>query len=64
MKTLLKYAFGLAFFGSLQVASANPIQIGIATLTGGQEVPPTGSTAAGSITVYIDGDILVYRFIK
>jgi hypothetical protein len=58
MKTLLKCTFGFALLGALQVACANPILIGSATLTGDQEVPPNGSSATGFISVSLDGNLL------
>ena len=39
MKTLLKCTFGFALLGALQVACANPILIGSATVTGDYSGP-------------------------
>lgn len=58
MKALLRCIGAVLACGMLEVASASFISIGSATLNGGSETPPTVSTATGSVTVLLDGNLL------
>jgi hypothetical protein len=58
MRTVLKCFFVFAVLGILESAYAGPVVIGFANFSGSQEVPPNASTAVGSITVTLNGDIL------
>jgi CHRD domain-containing protein/PEP-CTERM motif-containing protein len=58
MKAALTYVFASCLFFTLHIAPAAPIVIGTATLTGADEVPPTGSGATGFVTVLLDGNLL------
>jgi CHRD domain len=58
MKALLKYTLAFGLLTVPQIVCANPTLIGVATLTGAQEVSPEVTSATGSISVSLDGDNL------
>lgn len=58
MNALLKCTLAFGLLTVPQIVCANPTLIGVATLTGAQEVPPEVTTATGFINVYLDGDRL------
>jgi len=58
MKAVLTCALAILLIGVLSPVAAAPIALGSATLTGADEVPPTGSPATGFVTVALDGNLL------
>src|SRR3954451_17599696 len=58
MKTTVTWSLAVALLGALQLISAAPVPFGSANLLGSNEVPANPSTATGSATLTLDGNML------
>lgn len=58
MKAVMQCCFAVSLLTAVQVASAAPIIIGSAFLSGANEVPSNASTATGYVAVFLDGNLL------
>jgi hypothetical protein len=58
MKSALRCCLAVLLAGALDVAFASFVTIGTATLNGSNEAPSSGSPATGSVTLFLDGDLL------